>query len=139
MSWRIDETYIGVGGQWCYLYRAVDKTGQIIDFLPTGQRGKWSAMRFLTKVERLMRRLLFERRRQHADAGDVEHTACAGFITGVDDPGHPFPAVQENVVPQTCTHAFLLRLGRVACVISLSTRGSRRHRSSNPARYIKQG
>ena len=94
MSWHVDETSIRVCGQWCYLYHAVDKTGQIIDFLLTGQRGEWSAMRFLTKVEQLMRRLLFERRRQHADAGDVEHTACPGFITGVDDPGHPFPIVQ---------------------------------------------
>ena len=26
-SWRMDETYIKVGGQWKYLYRAVDKNG----------------------------------------------------------------------------------------------------------------
>ena len=83
MSWRIDETYMRVRGQWCYLYRVVDKTGQIIDFLRTGQQGEWSAMRFLTKVERLMRRLLFERRRQHTDAGDVEHTACPGLSPGL--------------------------------------------------------
>jgi transposase-like protein len=37
MSWRIGETYFRACGQWCYLYRAVDKTGQIIDFLLTGQ------------------------------------------------------------------------------------------------------
>jgi putative transposase len=29
----MDETYIQVKGQWCYLYRAVDKSGQTIDFL----------------------------------------------------------------------------------------------------------
>ena len=33
VSWRMDETYIKVKGQWYYLYRAVDKTGQTIDFL----------------------------------------------------------------------------------------------------------
>jgi transposase-like protein len=27
-SWRMDETYIGVQGEWRYLYRAVDKHGQ---------------------------------------------------------------------------------------------------------------
>jgi transposase-like protein len=27
-SWRVDETYISVKGQWCYLYRAVDKRGR---------------------------------------------------------------------------------------------------------------
>jgi len=32
-SWRMDETYVKVGGQWKYLYRAVDKAGQTIDFL----------------------------------------------------------------------------------------------------------
>src|ERR671918_1163812 len=30
ISWRLDETYIRVKGQWYYLYRAVDKTGQTI-------------------------------------------------------------------------------------------------------------
>jgi transposase-like protein len=38
VSWRIDEIYIQVKGQWCYLYRAVDKTGQTIDFLLTKDR-----------------------------------------------------------------------------------------------------
>ena len=38
VSWRMDETYIKVKGQWYYLYRAVDKTGQTIDFLLTAQR-----------------------------------------------------------------------------------------------------
>ena len=31
-SWRMDETYIRIGGQWKYLYRAVDKAGHTIDF-----------------------------------------------------------------------------------------------------------
>jgi putative transposase len=35
LSWRLDETYIRVKGQWKYLYRAVDKSGQTIDFLLT--------------------------------------------------------------------------------------------------------
>jgi putative transposase len=32
-SWRVDETYIKVIGQWRYLYRAVDNQGQTVDFL----------------------------------------------------------------------------------------------------------
>ena len=32
-SWRMDETYILVSGQWKYLYRAVNVQGQAIDFL----------------------------------------------------------------------------------------------------------
>ena len=38
VSWRMDETSIKVKGQWYYLYRAVDKTGQTIDFLLTEHR-----------------------------------------------------------------------------------------------------
>jgi transposase-like protein len=34
-SWRMDETYIKVGGQWKYLYRPVDKAGHTVDFLLT--------------------------------------------------------------------------------------------------------
>lgn len=35
MSWRMDETYIKVKGEWRYLYRAVDKEGYTVDFLLT--------------------------------------------------------------------------------------------------------
>jgi transposase-like protein len=31
-SWRVDETYIKVQGQWRYLYRAVDRAGKTVDF-----------------------------------------------------------------------------------------------------------
>src|SRR4029453_6746722 len=50
VSWRMDETYIKVKGQWYYLYRAVDKTGQTIDFLLTEQRDEQAALRFLKKA-----------------------------------------------------------------------------------------
>lgn len=32
LSWRVDETYIKVKGKWAYLYRALDKDGNTIDF-----------------------------------------------------------------------------------------------------------
>jgi putative transposase len=51
-SWRMDETYIIVKGRWYYLYRAVDKTGQTIDFLLTEQRDERAAKRFLTQAIR---------------------------------------------------------------------------------------
>src|SRR5712692_369107 len=50
VSWRMDETSIKVKGQWYYLYRAVDKTGQTIDFLLTAQRDEQAAKRFLKKA-----------------------------------------------------------------------------------------
>jgi putative transposase len=52
ISWRMDETYIRVKGEWRYLYRAGDKYGQTIDFLLTEQRAERAAMRFLTKTIR---------------------------------------------------------------------------------------
>ena len=52
VSWRMDETYIRVKGHWSYLYRAVDKTGQTIDFLLTEPRDEPAAKRFLTKAIR---------------------------------------------------------------------------------------
>jgi len=52
VSWRMDETYVKVRGQWRYLYRAVDKTGQTIDFLLTAERDEQAAKRFLTKAIR---------------------------------------------------------------------------------------
>src|SRR5215813_14636638 len=52
ISWRMDETYIKVKGQWRYLYRAMDKHGQTIDFLLTEQRDKEAALRFLKKAIR---------------------------------------------------------------------------------------
>src|SRR3989449_1767142 len=52
VSWRMDETYIKIKGAWYYLYRAVDKTGQTIDFLLTAQRDEQAAKRFLTKAIR---------------------------------------------------------------------------------------
>ncbi|MGH8203332.1 MAG: IS6 family transposase, partial [Steroidobacteraceae bacterium] len=38
-SWRVDESYIRVGGKWHYLYRAVDKRGKSVDFLLRPNRG----------------------------------------------------------------------------------------------------
>ncbi len=49
-SYRIDETYIKVKGQDKYLYRALDSTGQTIEFLLTAKRDKHAAKRFLVKA-----------------------------------------------------------------------------------------
>ena len=49
-SWRMDETYIKVKGEWMYLYRAVDKEGKTVDFLLTKRRNKLAAHKFLLKA-----------------------------------------------------------------------------------------
>ena len=51
-SYRVDETYIKVKGQEKYLYRAVDSTGQTIDFLLTAKRDAAAAKRFFRKIFR---------------------------------------------------------------------------------------
>ena len=53
--WRLDwpsipETYIRIKGKWKYLYRAVDKQGNTVDFLLTAKRDKKAARRFLNKA-----------------------------------------------------------------------------------------
>lgn len=49
-SWRVDETYVKVKGQWKYLYRAVDKQGHTIDFYLSSTRNALAAKRFLGKA-----------------------------------------------------------------------------------------
>jgi putative transposase len=49
-SWRMDETYIKVKGEWMYLYRAVDRKGNTIDFLLTKRRNKFAAHKSLHKA-----------------------------------------------------------------------------------------
>ena len=49
-SWRVDETYVRVGGQWKYLYRAVDGLGQTVDFVLTARRDAAAARRFFMQA-----------------------------------------------------------------------------------------
>ncbi len=49
-SWRVDETYIKVKGQWMYLYRAVDSKGNTIDFYLSKVRNHKAAKRFFKKA-----------------------------------------------------------------------------------------
>lgn len=50
-SYRVDETYINVRGESKYLYRAVDSTGQTVDFLLTAKRDAAGAKRFFRKAK----------------------------------------------------------------------------------------
>ena len=49
-SWRMDETYVKVGGQWKYLYRTVDKDGDTIDFLLRAKRDHAAARAFFERA-----------------------------------------------------------------------------------------
>src|SRR4051794_27021531 len=53
-SWRVDETYVRVGGKWKYLFRAVDKNGRLIAFMLSDRRNTNTAYRFLRKALKTM-------------------------------------------------------------------------------------
>jgi transposase-like protein len=51
-SWRVDETYLKIKGQWVYLYRAVDKEGRTADFLLSKRCDVAAAKRFFSRATR---------------------------------------------------------------------------------------
>ena len=51
-SWCVDETYIKIKGQWVFLYRAITKSGDTIDFYLSSTRNAKAAKRFLAKALR---------------------------------------------------------------------------------------
>src|SRR5919202_2734720 len=57
-SCRLDETYVKVGTEWKYLYRAVDSSGQTIEFMLSAKRDVCAAKRSFKKMMRAERRRL---------------------------------------------------------------------------------
>ena len=50
--WRVDETCLKVRGRWVYLYRTVDKEGNMVDFLLSSKRDVAAAKAFFRKALR---------------------------------------------------------------------------------------
>ena len=48
-SWKVDETYVRVGGKWKYLFRVVDKHGRLIAFMLSDRLNANAAYRFFVK------------------------------------------------------------------------------------------
>jgi transposase-like protein len=86
-SYRVDETYIKVKGQWKYLYRAVNSEGDTIDFMPSAKRDRKAAERFLKRVLK------------------AEHAWPPRVINGDQNAAYP-PAVDnlkaEGVLDESC-------------------------------------
>lgn len=49
-KWHLDETYIRVRGRWMYLYRAIDSTGDTVEFFFSEHRDLLAAKRFVRKA-----------------------------------------------------------------------------------------
>ena len=49
-SWRVDETYVRIRGEWAYLYRAVDCDGNTVDFRLNTRRDVAAAKAFFRKA-----------------------------------------------------------------------------------------
>ena len=49
-SWRVDETYVKIKGQWHYLYRAIDSSGNTLDWMLSKHRDQKAATKFFEKI-----------------------------------------------------------------------------------------
>jgi len=102
-SWRVDETYVKVGGKWKYLFRAVDKHGRLIDFMLADRRNTRAAYRFLGKALTTMRhwppssittnqlgsypRAIDRLQREGRLAADTKHRTCK-YLNNIIEADH---------------------------------------------------
>jgi putative transposase len=49
-SWYVDETYVKIAGSWCYLYRAIDRDGNLVDVRLSEHRDMDGAKRFFEQA-----------------------------------------------------------------------------------------
>lgn len=53
-SWYVDETYIKVNGKWCYLYRAIDRDGNLVDSMLSEHRDMDAAKAFFSQAREVV-------------------------------------------------------------------------------------
>jgi len=89
-SWRVDETYIEVKGEWKYLYRAVDSEGNTLEFMLSAKTDARAAERFFRK------------------ALNAEHNQTPRVINVDKNAAYP-PAIDNLIAYQTLTKTTELR------------------------------
>ena len=50
-SWYVEETYLKINGRWCYVYRAIDRSGALVDVLFSERRDIAAARAFFRSAE----------------------------------------------------------------------------------------
>jgi transposase-like protein len=86
-SYRIDETYVKVGKEWKYLYRAVDSAGNTIEFMLSAKRDVCAAKRFFKKLMRA------DHRRLPFPIGTDKHASYPEAFAA---------SIKEKVLPNDC-------------------------------------
>jgi len=102
-SWHVDETYVRVGGQWKYLFRAVDKHGQLIAFMLSDRRDIGAAYHILRKALKTMSncppssiktdklpsypKAIWRLQKESRLSKNVEHRTSK-YLNNIVDPGH---------------------------------------------------
>jgi transposase-like protein len=83
----LDETYVKVGKEWKYLYRAVDSSGQTIEFILSARRDVSAAKRFFKKLMRA------DHRRLPFNIGTDKHASYPEAFAA---------SIKEKVLPRDC-------------------------------------
>ncbi len=86
-SYRLDETYVKVGTEWKYLYRAIDSHGQTIGFMLSTKRDVPAAKRFFKKLMRA------DHRRLPFTIGTDKHASYPEAFAA---------SVAEEILPRDC-------------------------------------
>jgi transposase-like protein len=86
-SYHLDETYVKVGKEWKYLYRAIDSAGDTIEFMLSAKRDVSAAKRFFRELMRA------DHRRLPFTIGTDKHASYPEVFAA---------SVKEKVLPIDC-------------------------------------
>ncbi len=92
-SWQLDETYVKVKGKWHYLYRAINKQGETLDFYFSHKRNKDAAYEFLKRCLRH-----YPKELQPQTLNTDKHSSYANAITRLKREGRLRVDVEQRQV-----------------------------------------